>query len=135
MCHECFNQYLVGKVSEGVIDFKCSSTQHSSRICKVEIASILPNRELAREFLKFLVAANSGFEPTVKTCPRCSVEYTADEATLEWFFTRHAPWHECLMCKEYRDEVLLGKWARGRDKFHRNQTDAQRFPKCKVGWC
>ena len=116
-------------------------------VCKVESASKMPNRELARKFLRFLVDANSDFDPTFKTCPRGSVEYRVDEASLKnrkvvkkglhvmcqacalkRCITCHAPWHERLTCKEYRDEVLLRKWARGRDTFHRNQPtrrDAQ----------
>ena len=103
----------------------------------------MPNRELARTFLRFPLDANSDYDPTVKACPRCSVEYRADEASLknrkvakkglhvtcqacalEWCFTCHGAWHERLTCEEYRDEVLLRKWARERDKFHRDQANA-----------
>ena len=43
VCHECFNRYLIGKVSEGVVDIHCLSIQCSSRMCTVEIASKMPS--------------------------------------------------------------------------------------------
>ena len=153
VCEDCFVHYLTRKVSEGITNIQCPNTDCSFQIHAFEIASRMPCREMTRRFLQFLVDASS--DPTTKTCPRCSETCTTDETSLknrkvakkglrvtcqacalEWCFTCHAPWHERLTCKEYRrgDEPFR-KWARGRDKLNRNQTNAQRCPKCKVGSC
>ena len=106
------------------------------------------NGEVAERYKRFYADINQ--EPHIKTCPKCCAikEFdkslfegvrrkktiprlvTCDECQFEWCFHCHAPWHNKMTCKEYREgEKLLRSWAA---KYDNNQHNARQCPRCKV---
>lgn len=100
---------------------------------------------MAERYKRFYADING--EENIKTCPKCSAikemdkklfqrqrtiprRVMCDECQFIWCFHCHAPWHEKMTCKEYREgEKLLRMWAAKKDH---QQQNAQRCPRCKV---
>ncbi|KAK7091292.1 hypothetical protein V1264_008996 [Littorina saxatilis] len=146
VCDPCLESYLTVQISQANVNVECLNIDCNSYIHRNEISARLP-ANMKMKFYKFLIDAN--VDPTIKTCPRCSVGHQVDKADLrnrkilkqgllatcarcelEWCFNCHSPWHKGLTCKQFRKgDALLKDWAK---EFHYGQINAQKCPKCKV---
>lgn len=146
VCSDCLSQYLATQVNQANVRIECLSLDCSSYIHRDEVlAKLEPNTK--EKYYKFLVDANQ--DPHIKTCPRCShvmklskentkslktsskgLKVTCEDCTLVWCFPCQAPWHEGILCKEFRKgDKLLRAWAK---ELRAGQHNAQRCPRCKV---
>ncbi|CAF3707399.1 unnamed protein product [Rotaria sp. Silwood1] len=150
VCSTCIYSHLSSHITEAKIRISCPSCSHI--FTREEILSLLleqdHNGEIAERYKRFYADINR--EPHIKTCPQCCAikeidknlfqgvrwkkniprQVTCNECQFEWCFYCHAPWHNKMTCKEYREgEKLLRTWAAQTDN---NQQNAQQCPRCKV---
>jgi E3 ubiquitin-protein ligase RNF217 len=150
VCSSCIYSHLSSHICEAQIRISCPSCPHI--FTREEILSILSdtdeNGEISEKYKRFYADINR--EAHIKTCPQCCAIKEIDKNLFEgirwrkniprhvicnecqfaWCFYCHAPWHEKMSCKEYRDgEKLLRAWA---SQTNNNQQNAQRCPRCKV---
>ena len=135
---------------EARIRISCPSCPHV--LSREEILFLLAENDqqgdIAERYKRFYADING--EAHRKTCPQCCAikeldkklfegvrwrkhvprRVVCDECQFVWCFFCHAPWHEKMSCKEYREgEKMLRSWAA---KKNQNQQNAQRCPRCKV---
>lgn len=151
ICSSCIYSHLSSHISEARIRITCPVCPRI--FTREEILLLLlekdHNGELAERYKRFYADTNR--EPHIKTCPQCCAikeidksifqgvrwrknvprRVNCDECGFVWCFYCHAPWHNKMTCKEYREgEKLLRAWA---GKTDNNQQNAQQCPRCKVG--
>ncbi|CAF1043302.1 unnamed protein product [Rotaria sordida] len=150
VCSTCIYSHLSSHITEAKIRISCPSCIHI--FTREEILSLLlekdHNGSMAERYKRFYADINR--ERHIKTCPQCCAlkeidknlfqgvrwrkniprRVTCNECQFEWCFYCHAPWHNKMTCKEYREgEKLLREWASQTDN---NQHNAQQCPRCKV---
>ncbi|CAF1124931.1 unnamed protein product [Rotaria sp. Silwood1] len=150
ICSKCIYLHLSSNIREARIRILCPSCPHI--FTREEILSLLSiydhNGNLAELYKRFYADING--QAHIKTCPRCCSIKEIDkrlfegvrwkkkiprrvicnECQFEWCFYCHAPWHEKMTCKEYREgEKMLRLWASQVDQ---NQHNAQKCPRCKI---
>ena len=150
VCSSCISSHLSSHINEAQIRIICPSCPHI--FTREEILALLAsddqNNDTAERYKRFYADINH--EPHIKTCPNCCAlkeidkhlvegvrwrktiprHVTCDECQFHWCFYCHAPWHEKMTCKDYREgEKLLRAWAAQTDN---NQQNAQQCPRCKV---
>lgn len=150
VCSSCIHSYLSSNINEAKIRITCPSCPHI--FTREEILSKLSekdeNGEIAERYKRFYADINR--EAHIKTCPQCCAikeidkhlvegmrwrktiprHVTCNECQFNWCFYCHAPWHDKMSCKEYREgEKMLRLWAAQSDN---NQQNAQQCPRCKV---
>ena len=147
ICLTCIYSHLSSHIKEARIRILCPNCPHV--FSREEILFLLvekdSNGEMAERYKRFYADING--EENIKTCPNCCAikqfekklferqrtiprRVICDECQFIWCFACHAPWHEKMSCKEYREgEKLLRVWASKKDH---HQQNAQRCPRCKV---
>jgi hypothetical protein len=150
ICNDCIQQYCITDVKEGILKIHCPIPSCKAFITKDEIVYRLPN-DLKIKFNKYLIDANA--DPCIKTCPRCShitnlgdrakelgkrkvkkhgLSVCCTECDLKWCFPCQAPWHEGVMCKQFRTgDKLVKDWAKTLHPGSRTKN-AVKCPRCKV---
>jgi E3 ubiquitin-protein ligase RNF217 len=142
--------HLSSHIKEARIRISCPTCPHI--LTREEILLLLLDKDIdghiAELYKRFYADINQ--EPHIKTCPQCCAlkevdkklvegvrwrktiprHVVCDECHFSWCFHCHAPWHDKMTCKEYREgEKMLRTWAAQSDN---HQQNAQRCPKCKV---
>jgi len=150
VCSSCIYSHLSSRINEAQIRISCPSCPHI--FTREELLLLLSekdeNGEIAERYKRFYADINH--EPNIKTCPQCCAIKTidknlvegirwrktiprhviCDECQFHWCFYCHAPWHDKMTCKEYREgEKMLRLWAAQTDN---NQQNAKQCPRCKV---
>ncbi|CAF1359003.1 unnamed protein product [Adineta ricciae] len=150
VCSTCLYSHISTHIDEAQIRIQCPSCSHI--FTREEILLLLSEKdesgEKAEKYKRFYADINR--EPHIKTCPQCCAikqidknlvegirwkktiprHVICDECQFNWCFYCHAPWHERMSCKEYREgEKLLRAWA---SQTNNNQQNAQQCPRCKV---
>jgi E3 ubiquitin-protein ligase RNF217 len=150
VCSTCIYSHLSSHINEAQIRISCPSCPHI--LTREEILLLLvekdTNMEVAERYKRFYADINR--EGHIKTCPQCCAIKEIDKNLVEgirwrktiprhvicdycqfnWCFYCHAPWHEKMTCKEYREgEKMLRLWA---SETNNNQQNAQQCPRCKV---
>lgn len=152
VCLSCIYSHLSSHIKEARIRILCPSCSHI--FTREEILILLLDKDvngsIAELYKRFYADINQ--EAHIKTCPQCCAlkeidkklvegarwrktiprHVICDECQFNWCFHCHAPWHEKMTCKEYREgEKMLREWAAQTDN---NQQNAKQCPRCKVSF-
>ena len=154
VCRDCMTTYVTTHLEQtGAVHIGCPSADCDAFVFHDEIRELLgATPRLRARYDRWLVDANA--DPRRKTCPRCSrvtelhdttgggpsrrrrsdkygVMVDCPDCQLSWCFACQSPWHDGLTCARSRTgDELLKRWARQRV---RDEHNAQRCPRCKVG--